>query len=133
MDSALAAGVKRENERKRGKAEREQEVVLRLPAVGVGRPQRGHDRLAGEDHHVPDLLEQVLGREECPIGYVANHAILLTAAAHPSATCRRRPRSTPSRTAAAPVPGAGRARRPHTPLLRPSLCPRTSARPATAG
>src|SRR6059036_2747087 len=42
--------------------EREQELLYELAAVRVRRSQGGHDRLAGQDHHVPHLLEQVLDR-----------------------------------------------------------------------
>ena len=35
-----------------------------------------HDRLAGQDHHVADLLEQVLRRQECSVGYCSNHSLL---------------------------------------------------------
>ncbi len=40
--------------------EREQELADELAPVGVGRLDGRDDRLAGQDHHVPDLLEQAL-------------------------------------------------------------------------
>ena len=40
--------------------EREQELADELAPVGVGRLDGRDDRLAGQDHHVPNLLEQAL-------------------------------------------------------------------------
>jgi hypothetical protein len=51
----------------------EQELLDELGAVRIGRPQRRHERLAGQDHHVADLLQQALGRQEDPIGCGSNH------------------------------------------------------------
>src|SRR5207248_7880239 len=64
---------RRDQQREPAQPEREQELVHELAAVRVRRPQRRHDRLAGEDHHVPHLLEQVLGRQERPVCYRADH------------------------------------------------------------
>ena len=44
----------------------EEELPDQLLAVGIGRPHRGDDRLRGEDHHLPHLLEGGLGGQEGP-------------------------------------------------------------------
>ena len=53
--------------------EGEEELADELAAVGIRRPDRRSDRLAGQDHHVPDLLEQTLGGQERPVGYGSDH------------------------------------------------------------
>ena len=70
---AVAERDRRDQQREPAQPQREQELLHELAAVRVRRPDRRHDRLAGQDHHVPDLLEQVLGGQECPIGYCTNH------------------------------------------------------------
>ena len=74
---AVAEGDRRDQEREPAKAQREQELRHELAAVGVGRADRRDDRLAGQDHHVPDLLEEVLGGQEGPVGGGADHLPLL--------------------------------------------------------
>jgi hypothetical protein len=59
----------------RDAGEREQKLVDELAAIGVRRPQRGHDRPPGEDQHVPDLLEESPRREKRSIGDVADHQL----------------------------------------------------------
>ena len=71
---AVAEGDRRDQQREPAKAQREQELRHELAAVGVGRADRRDDRLAGQDHHVADLLEQVLGGQEGPVGGATNHA-----------------------------------------------------------
>src|SRR5205085_347165 len=39
---------------------------------GIWRPDRGGDRLAGQDHHVPDLFQDVLRRQKRAIGDCSN-------------------------------------------------------------
>src|SRR5439155_24263897 len=60
-------------QREPAQPEREQELDHELAAIRIRRPQRRHDRLARQDHHVADLLQQVLGRQKRSIGYSANH------------------------------------------------------------
>ena len=64
---AEAEGDRRDHHREPAELEREQELADELAAVGVGRPDRRRERLAGQDHHVPDLLEQALGGQERPV------------------------------------------------------------------
>ena len=59
---AEAEGDGRDQHRKPAQLEGEDELGDELAAVGVGGPDGGGDRLAGQDHHVPHLLEQRLGR-----------------------------------------------------------------------
>jgi hypothetical protein len=58
---AVAEGDRRDDEREPAELEREEELRDELAAVGIGRPQRGHDGLARQDHHVAHFLEQALG------------------------------------------------------------------------
>src|SRR5439155_16197886 len=44
-----------------------------LATVVVGRADRRDDRLAGQDHHVADLLEEVFAGQEGPIGGTTYH------------------------------------------------------------
>ena len=71
---AVAEGHGTDQKREPAEPEREQELAHELAPVGVGRAHGGHDRLAGQDHHVADLLEQVLGGQEGPVGDTTNHA-----------------------------------------------------------
>ena len=64
---AEAEGDRRDHHREPAELEREQELADELAAVGVRGPDRRRDRLAGQDHHVPDLLEQALGGQERPV------------------------------------------------------------------
>jgi len=48
--------------------QREQELADELTAIGIRGPERGHDRLARQDHHVADLLEQASRREAPALG-----------------------------------------------------------------
>ena len=59
-------GDGRDQHRKPAELQGEDELGDELAAVGVGRAHRGGDRLAGEDHHVPHLLEQSTWREGTP-------------------------------------------------------------------
>jgi hypothetical protein len=58
--SAEAEGDGADKHRKPRQLQGEDELGDELAAVGVGGLDRGDDRLAGEDHHVPHLLEQAL-------------------------------------------------------------------------
>ena len=70
---AVAERDRRDRQRQPAEPQHEQELLHELGAVRVRRPQRRHQRLAGQDHHVPDLLQQVLGRQEDPIGCGSDH------------------------------------------------------------
>src|SRR4051812_31486624 len=70
---AVAEADRGDQERQPAELEHEQELLDELGAVGVRRPHRGDQRLPGEDHHVPDLLEQVLGGKEDAIGGCSDH------------------------------------------------------------
>src|SRR5205085_3134544 len=74
---AVAERNRRYQEREPTQPQREEELDHELAAIRVRRPQRGHDGLASQDHHVADLLEQVLRWQERSVGYSANHADLL--------------------------------------------------------
>src|SRR5205823_11562640 len=63
-------------QREPAQPQRKQELDHELAAVRIRRPQRRHDRLPREDHHVPDLLEQVLRRQERSVSYGPNHESL---------------------------------------------------------
>jgi hypothetical protein len=65
---AVAERDRGDDQREPAELEREQELGDELTAVGVRRPQGGHDRLPREDHHVAHFLQQALGRQECAIG-----------------------------------------------------------------
>src|SRR3954452_5590948 len=69
-----AEGDRRDHHRKPAKLQREQELADELAAVGVGGLDRRDQRLAGEDDHVADLLEQTLDGQEGPVGYGSDHA-----------------------------------------------------------
>ena len=73
---AVADGHRRDQQRKPAQPQREQELRDELAAVGVGRAQRGPDRPAREDHHVPEFLEHVPRGDERPLGDAANHLFL---------------------------------------------------------
>ena len=49
-----------DHQRKPGELEDEEELPDELLAIGVGAPHRRDQRLEGEDHHHPHLLEDVL-------------------------------------------------------------------------
>ena len=70
---AVAERDRRDQQREPAEPQREQELLHELGAVRVRRPDGRHDRLAGQDHHVADLLQQVLGRQEDPIGCATDH------------------------------------------------------------
>ena len=53
----------RDRQRQPTQAHEEEELLHELAAVDVWRPDRADQRLAGQDHHVADLIEQVLGRQ----------------------------------------------------------------------
>ena len=57
----------RDCHREPAQLQREQELAHELAPVGVGRADRGGDRPAGQDDHVPDLLEQRFCGQECPV------------------------------------------------------------------
>src|SRR4029077_9572676 len=52
-----AEGQRRDHHREPAELECEKELPDELAAVRVRRPDRRDDRLGGQDHHVPDLLE----------------------------------------------------------------------------
>ena len=58
---AEAEGHGRDQQREPAELQGEEELADELLAVGVGRLDRGDHRASGEDHHVPDLLEERLG------------------------------------------------------------------------
>ena len=76
---AVAERDRRDQQREPAQLEREQELVDELPAVRIGRADRRQDRLPRQDHHVADLLEQVLSRQEYSIGCCAYQRSLLPA------------------------------------------------------
>ena len=71
---AVAERDRRDRQREPAQPQREQELLHELRAVRIRRADGRHDRLARQDHHVADLLEQVLGRQECPVGYCSDHS-----------------------------------------------------------
>src|SRR6478752_7961156 len=79
---AEAEGDGTDKHRKPAQLQGEDELGDELAAVGVGRADRGRDRLAGEDHHVPHLLEQALCGQEGSIGYGSDHLRLLLSPPH---------------------------------------------------
>src|SRR5918992_216779 len=66
-----------DEQREPAELQREEELRDELAAVRIRRPEGRHDRLAREDHHVPDLFEQVLHGQEPAIGDASNQASLL--------------------------------------------------------
>ena len=65
----------RDRERQPAEPQHEQELLHELGAVRIRRPElRRHERLAGQDHHVANLLKQVLGRQEHPVGGGSDHS-----------------------------------------------------------
>ncbi len=86
-----AEGDRRDHQREPAELEREQELADELAAVGIRGPDRRDDRLAGQDHHVPDLLEQALGGQERPVSGGADHqrAGCAVANGHPPETFTR--------------------------------------------
>ncbi len=63
---AEAEGDGRDEQREPAELQGEEELADELLAVGIGRPDRRDHRPRGEDHHVPDLLEEGLGGREPP-------------------------------------------------------------------
>jgi hypothetical protein len=61
---AVAEGDGADQQREPAELECEEELVDELAAIRIGRTQGRHDRLPREDHHVPDLFQQVLHRKE---------------------------------------------------------------------
>jgi hypothetical protein len=74
---AVARGQRGDDQRKPAQLQREEELVDELAPVRIGRARRGHERLAGQDHHVADLLEEVLQRKEAAVGGGAEHGVLV--------------------------------------------------------
>jgi hypothetical protein len=74
LQTGRAVGDRHHRDDQREPAELQQEVELldELGAVGKRRSDRGQDRLAGQDHHVPDLLQDVLDGQICPL-YRSSH------------------------------------------------------------
>src|SRR5215212_3284677 len=72
---AVAERDRRDREREPAEAQHEQELLHELGAVRVRRTQGGHHGLPCEDHHVANLLQQVLGRQEDPIGCGSYHSL----------------------------------------------------------
>src|ERR671924_55301 len=58
----------RDHHRKPAELEGEEELPDELAPVGIRRPDGGEHRLRGQNEHVPDLLEERLGRKEGPVG-----------------------------------------------------------------
>src|SRR6185436_19379016 len=71
---AVAERDRRDRERQPAEPEHEQELLHELGAVRVRRTQGRHQCLPCEDHHVANLLQQVLGRQEDPIGCGSYHS-----------------------------------------------------------
>ena len=65
---AEAEGQGRDHHREPAELKGEQELSDELAPVRIGGPDRRDDGLGGQDHHVPDLLKEGLGREERPVG-----------------------------------------------------------------
>ena len=57
---AEAEGDGADQHREPAELEGEEELADELAAVGIRGLDRRHDRLAGQDHHVSDLLEETL-------------------------------------------------------------------------
>ena len=72
---AVAEGDRRDEQREPAEPQREQELTDELAAVRVRRTKGRHDRLARQDHHVPDFFEQVLRRKKCSIGDATYHLL----------------------------------------------------------
>ena len=71
---AIAHREHRDRQGHPAEAQHEEELLHELGAVRIRRPDRGDERLAGQDHHVADLVEQVLGRQEHPICGGSDHS-----------------------------------------------------------
>ena len=98
---AVARGDHAHDQREPAQLQREHELVDELAAVRIRRPQRRHDRLAGQDHHVADLLEQVLHGEETavgdgPHGHATESTILLSTPQHRYSVAAWHGRPTPA-------------------------------------
>ena len=119
----------RDQKREPAQAQREQELRHELAPVGVGRADRRHDRLAGQDHHVADLLEQVLGGQECPVGDAADHSSFSPSGPGIAMGSPMRSSLATSPSASRPGPGAGSSGSTCTPARR---C-RRSRRAPTCG
>ena len=65
---AVAERDRRDQQREPAQPQREQELADELAAVRVRRTQGRHDRLPRQDHHVPDLFEQVLRGKKRSVG-----------------------------------------------------------------
>ena len=74
---AVAEGDGRDQQREPAQPQREEELADELAAVGVRRTQGRQDRLPRQNHHVPDLFEQILRRKKRPVGDAANHLHLV--------------------------------------------------------
>ena len=74
---AVAEGDRRDQQREPAQPQREEELADELAAVRVRRTQGRHDRLPRQDHHVPDLFEQVLRRKKRSVGDASNHLDLV--------------------------------------------------------
>ena len=83
---AVAHREHRDRQRQPAEPQHEQELLHELRAVRVRRAQRADQRLAGQDHHVADLLQQVLGRQEDPIGCACDHRVVCYHTCHTVAT-----------------------------------------------
>src|SRR4029453_8079162 len=70
---AEAEGEGGDQHREPAELQCEQELADELAPVRVGGPDRRGDRLRGQDHHVPDLLEERLGGQECPVDGGSDH------------------------------------------------------------
>ena len=70
---SVADGDGGDQQRQPAEPQREQELRHELPAVGVGRGQRRPDRLARQDHHVPEFLEHMADGHKGPLCSGANH------------------------------------------------------------
>src|SRR5690606_17346018 len=64
---AVAEGDRRDRQRQPAEPQHEEELLDELGPVRIRRTQGGDEGLARQDHHVADLLQQVLGRQEDPI------------------------------------------------------------------
>jgi hypothetical protein len=81
LEAGRAVGdrERRDEQRQPAEAQGEEELTDELAAVRVGRAQAGEDRLAREDHHVPEFLDQVPRGKDPPLDRASHHPYRLLA------------------------------------------------------
>ena len=90
-----------DQEREPGELQHEEELPDQLLAVGVGRPHRRDQRLGGEDHHHPHLLEGVLDGQQPAAQRFARHRLIALPEGAAARCARRRTSCSLSRCASA--------------------------------